>query len=390
MAYLALWRLAILLLALAPLGYYAAGVLAAVRFFRRERARSFPDFTPPLSLLKPVRSVDFASYENFSSFCRQDYPSYEILFCVNDLSDPAVPLIERLIMEFPHRNIRILSGARHTGTNRKVNNLILLSHQASHEILVQSDGDVRVGPQYLRELAAPFSNPSVGAVSCFYRGIAERNLCAELEAIGATSDFFAGALIADWKEGVTFALGASVATTKFWLNKIGGYEALSSLLADDYELGNRIHAAGGTILLSRECVWTMYPAQSLRGFWEHQLRWARTTRLCRPAAFLGLLFTHGLPWTIVAACIAPNRLVAAAYLIAYLILRFAMAWTAGVWGIGDEVLRRKFWLIPLRDAIHFLVWLASFASNRITWAGTEFQLKNGEMIELRPPTNKEL
>ena len=384
---ISLWRLAILFLALAPLGYYIAGILAAIRFFVRERAKQLADFKPPVSLLKPVRGVDFASYQNFSSFCQQDYPGYEILFCVNDLSDPAVPLIERLIKEFPQRRIRILSGAQQIGSNRKVSNLALLTREAQHEILVQSDGDVRVGPHYLTEVVAPFTDSSVGAVSCFYRGISENNLGAYLEAIGATGDFFAGAMVADWKEGVTFALGASVATTKSWLNRIGGYEALANLLADDYELGNRIHRAGGKVLLSREPVWTMYPAQSLKGFWEHQVRWARTVRLCRPSAFLGLLFTHGLPWVLLAALASPNLALASAYLLAYLVLRLSMAWTAGVWGIGDRVLRDKFWLLPLHDAIYFVVWLASFASNRVTWGGSQFELRDGQMIEIPPHAN---
>lgn len=383
---ISLWRLAILLLALPPLGYYLAGILAAARFFRRERAKKVPDFSPPVSLLKPVRGIDFASYENFASFCDLDYPSYEVLFCVNDLSDPAVPLIERLIKQFPNRKIRLLSGAPQLGSNRKVNNLVLLTKEAQHDILIQSDGDVRVGPHYIRELVAPFANPSVGAASCFYRAVAQQNLGAELEAVGAASDFFAGALVADWKEGVTFALGASVVTTKSWLNKIGGYEVLVNLLADDYELGNRIHKAGGKVLLSREPVWTMYPAQTARGFWEHQVRWARTIRLCRPAAFLGLLFTHGLPWALLAAAVAPNRPIAAAYLFSYLVLRFTMAWTVGIWGIADQVLLRKLWLIPLRDAIHFVVWLASFASNRVTWGDSQFELKDGHMIEIRSTT----
>jgi ceramide glucosyltransferase len=383
--HLPFWRTAILLLALAPLGYYIVATLAAIRFFRRERNRNLPDFTPPVSLLKPVRGVDFASLENFTSFCLQDYPNFEILFCVNDLSDPAVAVIQQVISEHPERPIRLFSGAEQLGSNRKVNNLVLLTREAQHDILVQSDGDVRVGPQYLREVVAPFVNPGVGAVSCFYRGIAEKNLGAELEAVGASSDFFGGAMVADWKEGVTFALGASVATTKTWLKKIGGYEALVNLLADDYELGNRIYKVGGKVLLSREPVWTMYPAQTVRGFWQHQVRWARTVRLCRPAAFLGLLFTHGLPWALLAATVAPGVAIPAAYLLGYLTLRLSMAWIVGVWGIGDQALRRNLWLVPLRDALHFAVWLASFTSNRVTWGGSEFLLKDGRMIEMHAP-----
>jgi len=385
---ISVWRLLILLLALAPLGYYLAGILAAVRFFVRERAKQLPDFAPPVSVLKPVHGADFATYENFASFCTQDYPDYEILFCVNQLSDPAVAIIQKVIADFPERSIRILSGAAQVGSNRKINSLVLLAREAHHEILVQSDGDVRVGPNYLREVVAPFRDPAVGVVSCLYRGIAQNNLWAELEAVGAASDFMAGALVADWKEGVTFALGASVTTTKSWLAKIGGYESLANLLADDYEIGNRVHQAGGKVLLSREPVWTMYPAQIARGFWEHQVRWARTIRLVRPASFLGLLFTHGLPLVLLAAVVAPAAWISAAYLLAYLVLRLGMAWVVGVWGLQDEVLRRKLWLVPLRDLLHFAVWLAAFTAHRIKWGGLEFELRHGQMIPAEPPPKK--
>lgn len=382
MIHIPTWRAIILFLALIPFVYYCVAILATLRFFRRERGKALPDFQPPVSILKPVRGVDFGSYENFASFCRQDYPDYEILFCVNDLSDPAVPVVQKVMSDFPERRIRLLTGAPRLGTNQKVNNLVLLSKEAQHEILVQSDADVRVGPNYLKEMAAPFADPQLGVLSCVYRSVAQPNLGAELEAIGAASDFFAGALVADWKEGVTFALGASVATTKSWLAKIGGYEAIADLLADDYEIGNRVHQAGGKVLLSREVVWTMYPAQTLRGFWQHQVRWARTTRVVRPFSFFGLLVTHGLPWAVLGALVAPNAAIATTYLLAYLILRASVAWVVGIWGINDEVLRRKLWLIPFRDAVHFLVWLAGFTSNRVNWGGVEYQIRGGKMTPL--------
>ena len=373
-------RYATLLVAAAPLGYYAAATFAALRFFRRERAKKIPEFTPPASLLKPVHGVDFGSYESFASFCRQAYPEYEILFAVNDDADPAVPLIQRLIKEFPESKIRLFVGSDYLGSNRKVNNLARLAQEARHEILVLSDGDVRVGPNFLREVVAPLAEESTGAVTCFYRSIAEKNLGAELEAVGAASDFFAGVLMANLTEVIRFALGAAIATKKSWLEKIGGFAGFSDMLADDYELGNRIAKAGGQVVLSREIVWTMYPAQTARGFWDHQLRWARTVRLCRPLSYFGLLLTHGLPWALVAAVIAPARWIAIAFLSAYLLLRLVMAWTVGVWGSGDEVLRRRLWLVPLRDALNFIVWLASFASNRITWSGTEYIIRQGRMI----------
>jgi ceramide glucosyltransferase len=374
------WRDVVLLIAAAPLAYYVTATIAAVRFFRRERARQWPAYTPAVSLLKPVKGVDFASYENFLSFCRQDYPDYEIIFAVNDETDAAVPLIRQLAAEFPERHIRLVSGAAQVGANKKVNNLIGLERDARHDVLVLTDGDVRVRASYLREVVAPFADAKIGGVTSFYRGITEKSVGAELEAIGASSDFFAGVLVAEWMEGMTFALGASIVTTKQWVAKIGGFAAIANMHSDDYELGHRIAKAGGEVLLSREPVWTMYPAQTPRGFWDHQVRWARTVRLCRPVAYMGVIFTHGLPWAVLAALVAPERWIAASYLLAYLVLRLVMAWTVGVWGVGDEILRRKLWLVPVRDAIYFAVWLASFASNKISWGGEQFTMEKGQMV----------
>lgn len=377
-----LWRDALLLLAAFPYVYYFLATLAALRFFSPQRGQTNAEYSPPASLLKPVRGVDFGSYENFASFCQQDYPEYEILFAVNDESDPALPVIQQIVAEFPQRRIRLFTTAADLGANRKVNKLAMLAREAQHDVLVLTDGDVRVGPSYLREVVAPLGEKKIAAVTAFYRAIAQENLGAKLEAIGAASDFFAGVLMARWKEGIRFALGASIATTKEWVRSMGGFETLVDALADDYEFGYRLAKAGGEIVLSREPVWTMYAAQTPRGFWEHQLRWARTVRLCRPLSYLGLLFTQGLPWTLLAALLAPAGWIAGAYLAAYLVLRSGMAWTVGVWGVGDQVLRRNIWLVPVRDAVYFVVWLASFGSNRIRWGSVEYAIRKGRMVPI--------
>ena len=375
----ALWRDAVLLVAAVPSIYYLLAIFAAIRFFGQQE-QAHAGYAPPASLLKPVRGVDFGSHENFASFCKQDYPDYEILFAVNDENDPAVPLIRQVMAEFPQRQIRLFTSAEELGANRKVNKLAMLVREALHDVLVLTDGDVRVGPNYLREVVAPLREEKVGAVTSFYRAIAQDNFGAKLEAVGAAGDFFAGVLMARWKEGIRFALGASIVTTKEWVRKMGGLEALADTLADDYELGLAITKAGGEIVLSREPVWTMYPAQPVRGFWEHQLRWARTVRLCRPLSYLGLLFTQGLPWTILAAVLAPGAWLAVAYFAAYVFLRMGMAWTVGVWGVEDEVLKRNLWLVPVRDAIYFAIWLASFGSNRIRWNSVDYAVRKGRMV----------
>jgi ceramide glucosyltransferase len=377
-----LWREVLLLVAIAPLVYYILATLAAFRFFGQNQAQTPAEYTPPASLLKPVRGVDFGSYENFVSFCKLDYPEYEILFAVNNGSDPALPLIRKIMAEFPRRQIRLFIDAKDLGANRKVNKLAMLAREAQYDVLALTDGDVRVDTDYLRDVVAALREKKVGAVTSFYRAIAQDNFGAKLEAIGAAGDFFAGVLMARWKEGIRFALGASIATTKDWVRKMGGFEAIADTLADDYELGLRIANSGGEIVLSQKPVWTMYPAQTFPGFWDHQLRWARTVRLCRPLSYLGLLFTQGLPWTVLAVLFAPKAWIAGVYVVAYLVLRFAMAWTVGVWGVRDEVLRGNLWLIPVRDAIYFVVWLASFGSNRIRWGSVEYAIQKGRMVPI--------
>jgi ceramide glucosyltransferase len=371
---------AILAIASFPLVYYVLACVAAWKFSRGLDQRVSGNFQPPVSILKPLHGVDFASYENYASFCHQHYPAeYEILFAVNDQSDPAAAVVQRLMVAFPLREIKLLIGAEYFGANRKVNSLARLAREAKYEVLALSDGDVRVTPQYLQNVVAPLEDSTVGAVTSFYRGIVQKNLGAEFEAIGASSAFFAGVLMAVWTEGVKFALGASIATTKTWLRKIGGFEEIAAFLADDYEIGRRVAEAGGRVVLSHETVWTMYPAQTVRGFWEHQLRWARTVRLCRPVSYAALLFTQGLPWAIAVAVVAPAGWIAIAYLVAYLVLRLAMAWIVGVTVVKDAVLRRRLWLVPFWDAIHFVVWVASFASNHIVWGDVEYVVNGGRM-----------
>jgi ceramide glucosyltransferase len=382
MTHLPVWRIALLVVAVFPLIYYALACVAAWSFQRTRPASPPSGFTPPVSILKPLHGVDFASYQNYASFCHQHYPEYEILFAVNEATDPAAAVVKRLIADFPQREIKLLIGAEYFGANRKVNSLARLAREARYEILALSDGDVRVTPQYLQNVAAPLQNPAVGAVTSFYRAIAQKNLGAEFEAIGAASAFFPGVLMAVMTEGVKFALGASIATSKTWLQKIGGFEDIAPFLADDYEIGRRVAASGGRVVLSHETVWTMYPAQTARSFWDHQLRWARTVRLCRPASYAALLFTQGLPWAILAAAIAPRVWIAAAYLAAYLVLRLSMAWIVGVSVVKDEVLRRDIAFVPLWDALHFLVWLASFTSNHIVWGNVEYVVHSGKMKQV--------
>ena len=378
-------RDALLLLALASFAYYVVAIAAALRFFRRRNAAAFPaDFTPPISILKPIYGLDRETYQNYASFCAQDYPEYEILFCVSDDEDPAIPVIEQLARDFPLCHIKLLIGSEQLGVSDKVNKLCRMASEAQHEILAVSDSDVRVEPEYLRAVAAPFRDPAVGAVTCLYRGLTDASLAANLEAIGNSTDFTAGVLVAWLFAPVNFTLGATMATTKKHLAEIGGFESLVDHFSDDYELGNRIAARGHRVELSTFPVSIVYPHQTLADAFRHQLRWNVSIRFSRPAGHLGLIFTQALPLALLAAIFAPSSASAISLLVGYLLLRGISAWVVGVYGMRDAGVRRHMELLPLRDAFAFVVWVASFFPQRIHWRGREFHVRDKRLVPAAP------
>jgi ceramide glucosyltransferase len=369
----------LLVLALGPFAYYVLAITAARRFFRN-RPPVQKDFTPPVSVLKPVRGLDREAYENYASFCRQEYPEFEIIFGVTESTDPAVPVIEKLVRDFPRCKIRLLIGAEPLGTGDKVNKLCRMVREAQYEILIISDSDIRVAPGYLYAVAAPFADPRIGAVTCLYRGITDGSLVSEMEALGNTCDFDAGVLSAWQLGGLDFTLGATMATTKTRLTEIGGFEALVDHFSDDYELGHRIAALGYRVDVTTFPVFTVFPTQTLAQCFRHQVRWTLTMKHSKPWGHFSLIFTHGLPWTILAVAIAPSWPVAAFYVAGYIVLRGLMAWTVGVWGVQDPILRRKMYLVPLRDAFAFAVWLTSFFKRRVEWRGAEYYIVNKRLV----------
>jgi ceramide glucosyltransferase len=381
---LLLLRWAVLAIAVVPLVYYLGATFCAWGFFRRQRPLS-ADFAPPVSILKPLKGLERDAYENLASFCRQDYPEYEVLFAVDDERDSAIPIVERLIRDFPRVPIRLLVGSAITGSNNKVAKLCRLLPAARHELLVMSDSDIRVKPDYLRYVVSPLRDPSVGAVTCLYVGMTERNLWAELEDLNLTTDLLPSMLVARKLEGVRFALGATIAVTRSRLAEIGGFEALADCVADDHELGRRIAARGYRVELAPCTVQTLCASSTAREFFLHHLRWGVVTRHCRPWGYAGLLFTKGLPWSLAAAAVAPSRLAAIGYLGIPLAARLAMAFSFGACGMKDPLLRRRWWLIPLHDAIGFFIWVVSLFCNRVSWRGSKFYVRRGRLIPLARP-----
>ena len=371
----------LLALAAAPLAYYAIAIFSVWRFFRAARsgAPGQSGFTPAVSNLKPIRGADPDAFENFASFCRQDYPDYELLFCVSDAQDPALPVIEELQRAFPERPIRVLYGSGRDAANDKVAKLDRLVAEAAHPVLVISDSDVRVGPDYLRTVVAALADPKVGAATCFYVTAEEKTFADCLHSTGMLSDFYAGIIVAWQLDGVKFALGPTIATTRERLAGFGGYRAIENLPGDDLLVGRLIAEQGYEVKLLPYTVETVADFASMRELLHKRLRWMVVMRHMRPWGHFGLLFTQAVPWLLAAVALAPAA-AALAYWGTYLGLRWLLTWMIAAWGLRQPGVARKLLLVPLWDAVAFGIWATSFARRTLRWRGHDYLIQDGALV----------
>jgi ceramide glucosyltransferase len=370
----------------ASIAYYILCLWSAATFLREQKAAgegARPTLATPVSILKPLRGTDPEMYESFRSYCLQDYPEYEIIFGVSDENDPAIQLVERLQAEFPQRAIRLMICREKLGANTKVSNLAQMVRQARYEYLIVNDSDIRVEPDYLRRVLAPLDALAVGLVTCLYRGVANSTLGSRLESLGISTDFAAGVLVAQTVEhGISFGLGSTLAFRRRDLQAIGGFEAIVDYLADDYQIGSRIAALGLAVKLSDVVVETFLPRYTLRGFLDHQLRWARAVRDSRFWGYVGTGLTFGLPWAALALICAKGAGWAWALLACAAVLRMAVAIVVGKFVLRDRQLFRWLVLVPVRDTFALFMWMSSFAGHKILWRGDRFRLKNGKLTRI--------
>ncbi len=372
-----------------PFIYYLLVLFSAWRYFRRPLLPPAPDFNPPVSILKPIRGLDPDAQKNLVSFCRLDYPEYEIVFCIDGEDEAVVSAIEALRCAFPQRRIRVLHGSGRIATNDKVAKLVRLVKEAGHETIVISDSDVRVRPDYLRQVTAPLRDPKVGAVTCFYIPAEVATFTDHLQTVGMMSDFYAGILVAWQLDGVKFALGPTIATTRARLDGFGGYALLENRPADDLLVGRLIAEQGYEVVLLRYPVETVSDYQSMRELLHKRLRWVVVMRHMRPRGHLGLLLTQGLPWSLAAVAVSPTATTAAVYLGGYFVLRAAMTWMIGIHGLKQRYLWKEMPLIPLWDAVAFSIWLASFLRSSIRWRGADYYIQDGKLVPVAPnPSSK--
>jgi ceramide glucosyltransferase len=372
---------------LCSLGFYVLSACGLISFLaerrRKGRAGALSASLPPVSILKPLKGIDPHIWEAFCSHCEQDYPEYQLIFGVSDPEDPAGALVRNLQQKYPNRQIELLVCPRDLGTNRKLSTLAQMLPAARHEILLVNDSDIRVAPDYLRRVIAPLGNDEIGMVTCLYRGVSSATLGSRLEALGISTDFVPGVLSARLVEnGLHFGLGSTLAFRRSDLHAIGGFEAMVDYLADDYELGHRIAAMGKRVELSEVVVDTFLPAYSLRQFFDHQLRWARSVRGSRSWGYLGLLLTYGVPWAL-AAVLAARGASWAWWLLAVTVMaRLVVGLTSALAVLGDRQAPRFLFLLPLRDLLVPMVWAIGLVGNRIFWRGDVFYLKDGRLTRV--------
>ncbi len=372
---------------------YTLLALWSARAFARDldRRASLPPAAPGVSLLKPIKGVDEGMEAAFRSHCEQTYKGeWELIFGVGSLGDPAVAVIDRLAREFPSRSIRVVECRDRLGASGKVSSLAQMLPEARHSHILVNDSDIRVSPNYLAAVMAGFTDPTVGMVTAPYFGRAlgrdgrAPGLWARMEALGISTEFFPGVLTArQLEDGIRFGLGSTLAMSREALAAAGGFFALLDALADDYELGARIAAAGYRVELAGEVVETTVPPYTPRGFVDHQLRWARSTRDSRRLGYLGLGITYCLPWALATVLASGFALWSISLLSVVLLARVALALTVGVGLLGDAQVIRDLWLLPLRDLWGFFLWAWSYAGDTVVWRGERFRLHRGRLDRLR-------
>jgi ceramide glucosyltransferase len=374
-------------------GYHLFQWYAAWRFFRRaRRAPAAPPADvplPPVTVLKPLKGPGIDLYENLASFCRQDHPAYQIVFGVEDATDPAVAIVQRIRRDFPTRDI-VLSIGNLPGANRKVANLCHMMRHARHDVLVLSDSDIRVPPHYLRTMVGPLVAPGrdarVALTTCLYRGSGRFGFPSLLESLFINTDFIPMVLAAQMAQRFRYAYGASIAVRREALEAIGGFGALADYLADDYLLGNRVARAGYRLVLLPLVVDTVLDSTTIGDVWRHLLRWSRTYRVCQPVSWVFVVVTHATLW----GCLAPVVTAGS-----------ALGWAAFAWALGGRLVGltgvltllgergtlRHLWLVPPKDLFNSLMWAMAFLGNRVVWSGQVLRVRrDGRMVPVgRPP-----
>jgi ceramide glucosyltransferase len=363
-----------LLLLIAAWGYQLLALVSLWRFFR---PTGFPPAAPPgsgLTVFKPLKGLETNTRECLKSFLSQAYQPYQVIFGVRDPGDPVVPLLQELKQTHPGLEIDLVFCPESLGLNPKISSLRQMEARARYDLLVITDADVMVGPDFLSQVAAALREPGLGLVSCPYRFGPAPALGAKLEALTIAADFVPSVATAHYVEGIRFALGAAMGLTRQALQAIGGFAPLADFLADDYQLGWRVAAAGFGVKVLPYVVETHNPDLSLKDYLVHQLRWARTYCVCRPKGYLAYGITHALVYSLILCWATGGAPWTLGWAAATLTLRWSLAGLSEWTCLRGRLSRYDFWLLPLKDLLSFGLWALSFLGSRVTWGDRTYQV----------------
>ncbi|HEY9606320.1 MAG TPA: glycosyltransferase [Allocoleopsis sp.] len=375
------FQLVFVLLIASSIVFYAWCAIATIRFFPSTKTKTSLEtsFHPPASILIPVSGIDEGALDNWLSFCQQDYEHYEVVFGVMNSKDLAVPVLEKIVAMFPNR-ARLIFCTEVRGINYQISNLMHLLEAARHEIIVLTNDDMRVKPEYLRRVIAPLSDASVGIVTCGYLGHNPKFPTAAIASLGRCVDFIPSVLVArDLEGGMQFALGATMATRKSLLQKVNGLPSVANRVGSDYHIGNLVVNEGYRIELSPYILETDSGNESLQQLLRRELRWARTSRWQRGLLYYSIATTYGTVYCLPLLLLSGFQNWALLLSGSAIVLRAIQSLVAIFW-MDAPKLARWFWLLPIRDLLNFGIWVAGGIGQSIYWRGRQLKIGVGGIL----------
>ncbi len=363
---------------------YALLCLLAVIRFRilplNSSSKSFVSW-PPVTVLKPVHGVEKNQRENLRSTCLQDYPEYQVVYSVQELDDPAIPLLRELQREFGEQRVTVAIENCRGGTNGKINNMLGGIRHARHEILVISDSDVLLRPDYLKTIVAPLADPEVGCVCTLYKATSADKWYEKVELLTLNADFMTSVIFAQVTGVSKFCLGASAAVRQSTLREIGGLESLADYLVEDYEMGRRIWSSGKRIAVVPYLIDTMVDLKKPSQWWSHQVYWDQNTRAARPVGFFATASIRSVPFAVLYAMVRLVSPVSLMVLFGALAVRMITTGLILGWGLRDREGLKSLWLMPFRDLASLVSWLLAFTKKTTVWRGSKFILtRDGRLV----------
>jgi ceramide glucosyltransferase len=361
-------------------------VLAVIRLQMRAR-RDRPPATswPAVTVLKPICGLEKDLAQNLRSACEQDYPEFQVVLSTQKSDDPALPLLYQIQREFGAERVDVVVDDSQTAPNGKIRNLLGALPRARYAVLVISDSDVRLRPDYLKTIVAPLSEPGVGCACTYYKAARAETWYEALEQLTLNADFVPSLVFASVTGASRFVLGASTALPRSLLDEIGGLSGLSDYLVEDFEMGRRILATGKRVVIAPYFVDTMVDLKTPRQWWNHQLYWDQNTRAANPGGLLATVFVRAVPFALLFALVRLFDPIGRAVLVGAIFIRLV---TAGAFlgvGLGDWTSVRRLPLLPLRDVTGLVSWLLAFVWPTVIWRGERFILtRDGRMVPKEP------